>query len=440
MRRLASLLTLSAVPLLLLSSSACSPDLPSNPRALRWVDRRVIAKFRDSADPHRIEEAKVRIGARTWERLPLAEADLLALDGAVDVPRALADLADYPDVVEYAEPDFLYDTETASSSSTPSDYDPSLLWGLEKIDAPDAWRVTEGDPGIVVAVIDTGIDAQHPDLAANVWSNPAEHLDGTDEDGDGLIDDVHGWNFVDGTPDPIDDVSHGTHVSGTIAAEAGNGGIVGVAPHVTIMPLKFLGQDGGTSSAAVKAIAYARTHGARIISASWGGRGYSSALYGAVKKAGEAGILFVAAAGNGDAAGVGQDADASPEYPAAFQLPNVISVAATDRHDRLAPFSNFGATSVDLAAPGVGIVSTVPHGGYASYDGTSMATPHVSGAAALILSRYPELGVAQVKEALLSSAHPVPALAGRVVSGGRLDAAAALARAETLVHGGTHAH
>ena len=418
-----------AVILALLSLAGCvSPALPGSPPVLRWVPNRVTVKFKNSADHARVEQARVRIGARSWERLPMSDADLLSLDGSLEVPAALERLGDFTDVVEYAEPDFLFDAEGA-----PSDYDPSLLWGLAKIDAPDAWLKTEGSATVIVALLDTGIDGSHADLTNNLWTNPDETIDGIDQDGDDYVDDLHGWNFVDGTPDPIDDDAHGTHVAGTIGAVGRNGGIVGVSPMVSLMALKTLGPDGGTTSDAIRAIAFARAHGARIINASWGGRGYSSALKSAIQKAGNDGILFVAAAGNGDDQGVGQDADRSPVYPAAFALANVVSVAATDSYDRLAEFSNYGVTTVDLAAPGVGIVSTIPGGRYARYDGTSMATPHVSGVAALMLALEPTLSVAELKAALIDSAAPVAALRGRVVAGGRLDAAAALDAARAVV-------
>jgi subtilisin family serine protease len=407
-----------------------SPGLPTDPGAIRWIDRRVVVKFKQTADPVRVDSARVKIGARTWERLPMTETDLLELDGALDVPSALEKLNDFGDVVEYAEPDFLY-----QASGTPSDYDSTLLWGMAKIDVADAWQETTGSASVIVAVIDTGIDATHPDLTSNVWTNPGELLNGVDDDGDGFVDDRHGWNFVNGTADPVDDVGHGTHVSGTIGAVGGNGGIVGISPKVTIMPLKTIGPDGGSASDAVKAIAFARTHGARIINASWGGRGYSNALKQAISNAGAAGVLFVAAAGNGDAAGNGLDADRSPTFPAAFGLPSIIAVAASDKHDHLASFSNYGLTSIDLAAPGVGITSTIPGSLYARYDGTSMAAPHVSGAAALLLAAEPGLGMRELRAALIDSALPIPALSGRLASGGRLDASRALAAAHATAHG-----
>ena len=408
--------------------SACvAPVLPGSPLP-RWVPGRVLVKFRDDGSPARIKDARIRIGAQTWERLPLANAELLSLDGTVDVPAALDRLREFDDVVEYAEPDFLFDP-----AGTPAEYDPDLLWGLAKIDAPEAWARSEGDRDVVVAVIDSGFDESHRDLTANLWTNPNEIADGKDDDGDGYPDDLHGWDFVNGTPDVKDIASHGTAVAGTIGAVGENGGIVGVAPRVALMDLKVLGADGGRASDAIRAIAFAQEHDALLINASWGGRGYSNALRTAITKAGEAGILFIAAAGNGAQNGIGENTDRSPVFPAAYGLPNVISVAASDSHDELAAFSNYGPSSVDLAAPGVGIISTAPGDRYAYYEGTSLAAPHVTGAAVLLLTTEPEITVDQLKQALLASVKKGPALNGRIASGGRLDLPAALSAAHDLV-------
>ena len=240
---------------------------------------------------------------------------------------------------------------------------------------------------MTVAVVDTGIDTSHPDLDGNIWRNPNEQPNGFDDDGDGFIDDLHGADFVNRDSDASDDAGHGTHVGGIIGAEGNNGiGISGVNWNARLMPLKFLNSDGeGNTADAAMAIDYAVAHGARAINASWGGPAFSQTLYEAVRRAGQHNVLVVAAAGN-----EGNDSDVAPDYPAAFDLSNVISVAASDRYDNLLSYSNYGAKSVDLAAPGDDIYSTVPPAtepsGYANFSGTSMAAPAVTGAAALYFS------------------------------------------------------
>jgi subtilisin family serine protease len=280
----------------------------------------------------------------------------------------------------------------------------------------------------VVGVIDSGVDYNHPELAGAIWRNPKELAgDGVDNDGNGYVDDIYGWNFVSNNNNPMDDNGHGTHVAGTIAAAGDNGvGVAGVA-NAKILPLKFLSATGsGSTSAAIAAINYAtklRQSGVNLVitNNSWGGGGYSTALYDAIKAHGNAGIMFVAAAGNGGSDQIGDDNDRSPQYPASYDLANIVSVAATDHHDVLASFSNFGAASVDLAAPGVSILSTVP-GGYGYSSGTSMAAPHVAGAAALAWSYSPGASVAQVRSALFNSVDKISGLNGKMVTGGRVNA------------------
>ena len=302
------------------------------------------------------------------------------------------------------------------------------------IDAPAAWDVTRGNKGVVVGVIDSGVDYAHPDLAANVWTNPGETAgDGVDNDGNGYVDDVRGWDFYNNDNNPADDNGHGTHVAGTIVATPNNGvGVAGVAD-ASVLPLKFLGADGsGSSSGALAAVNYAtklrRDYGVnvRVTNNSWGGGGFSQAMSDAIRAGGDAGILFVAAAGNGGPDGVGDDTDVAPEYPAAYNQPAVLSVAATDSADRLASFSNYGSANVDLAAPGVDIASTWTGGGYSYSNGTSMATPHVAGAAALAFAFRPGATVGQVRAALLNGVDKVSTLAGKVATGGRLNAATTL--------------
>ncbi|RUL83963.1 S8 family serine peptidase [Tautonia sociabilis] len=336
--------------------------------------------------------------------------------------------------VEYAEPDGPL-IQADGGRVVPNDPSFGQLWGLDNasdldINAPEAWAAAGGGQGVLVAVLDTGIDLTHPDLAGRIWTNPGEIPgNGIDDDRNGYIDDVNGWNFVSRTSDVRDDNGHGTHVSGTIAAVAGNGiGVTGVAFGATVMPLKVLGADGsGSISKAVDAIYYAAAHGARVINASWGGPGYSKSLDDAIRAVGQAnpstgalGTVFVSAAGN-----EAVDNDVRPSYPPNNRYASTIAVAAIDQSGRLASYSNYGDRTVDLAAPGDSILSTVP-GGYAYYSGTSMAAPHVTGVVALVAAQYPGETAAQLVRRVVGAARPLPSLTGLVASGGLLDAAKAV--------------
>jgi subtilisin family serine protease len=310
------------------------------------------------------------------------------------------------------------------------------------IDAREALGITTGDPRVVVAVIDDGVDFGHPDLARRAWTNPGEsgngrETNGIDDDGNGYIDDVHGWDFChdDNSVHDFGDDWHGTHVAGTIAASLDGIGVVGVAPNVSIMALKFLGNDPacGHDSQAIEAIAYAKSFGVRIANNSWGGRGRQQdalPLYDAIRTSG---MLFVASAGN-DA--VDNDLEATPTLPASFDLPNVVSVAAIDNTGRLASFSNFGPRTVDVAAPGAAILSALPadpdnpEPGWGWLSGTSMASPHVTGTAALVASVLPSVAADPIamKARLLGSAKRDGATAGLTVSGRVIDAFRALDR------------
>lgn len=367
----------------------------------------------------------------TLWRLP-AGADVLA---TADALKKLPGVA-------YAEPNWKVSVGDVSVESTLPN-DPRLvdLWGLNNtgqlggtvdadIDAPEAWDISTGSSSIVVGVIDTGIDYNHPDLAANIWTNPGEIAgNGLDDDANGYIDDIHGYDFANGDGDPMDDQYHGTHVAGTIGATGNNGvGVVGVNWNVKMMALKFLDASGnGDTADAVAAINYAtmmRGRGVNIMltSNSWGGGGYSQAMQDAINASGAAGMLFVAAAGNGGADNIGDDNDALPNYPSNYTGGNVMAVAALNRNDGLAGFSNFGVSTVDLGAPGVATWSTAPNNAYLSLSGTSMATPHVAGVAALAWSVNPSATFAQVRDAIYNGVDPVAALSGRTVTGGRLNA------------------
>ncbi|MCA9008729.1 MAG: S8 family serine peptidase, partial [Planctomycetaceae bacterium] len=326
----------------------------------------------------------------------------------------------------------------------PDDPSFSQLWGLDNaddhdIDAPEAWELTTGTGDIVVGVIDTGVDYNHEDLAQNIWVNPVEcpggmgtcTEDGIDDDGNGYIDDFYGWDFINNDNDPMDDNSHGTHVAGTIAAVGNNAtGVVGVNWNAKIMALKFLGSSGsGYLSDAVEAIEYAammkRDYGIniRLTNNSWGGGGYSQTMYDAISANRSADMLFVAAAGNDS-----YNNDTARSYPASYNLDNIISVASTTSSDGLSSFSNYGSSSVDLGAPGSSIYSTIPGNRYGTKSGTSMASPHVAGVAALAWGIDPAASYGQVRSAVLSGVDPVPALTGKTVTGGRLSALGTLQR------------
>ncbi|MEG5042581.1 MULTISPECIES: S8 family peptidase, partial [unclassified Microcoleus] len=321
-------------------------------------------------------------------------------------------------------------------TTTPNDPSYSQLWGLNNtgqsggtadadIDAAEAWDIQQGNPNLVIGVIDTGVDYNHPDLVGNIWTNPGEIAgDGIDNDNNGYIDDVRGWDFAYNDNDPMDVDGHGTHVSGTIAAKGNNGvGVTGVAWNAKIMPLKFLSDEGsGYTSDAILAINYATAKGVKLTNNSWAGGGYSQSLYDAINTAGQQGALFIAAAGNEI-----NNNDITPVYPASYDLSNIISVASTTDTDALSSdFSNYGATTVDLGAPGSGIYSTTPGGTYGFKDGTSMASPHVTGAAALLWSQNPTWTAQQVKNRLMQTTDPIPTLSGNTVSGGRLNINSAL--------------
>jgi len=339
--------------------------------------------------------------------------------------------------VLYAEPDYFYHTFEMNPEPLPNQpNDPRFaeLWGMNNsndadIDAPEAWDKQTGSTDVLVAIIDTGVDYNHEDLQANMWRNPGEsgggkENNGIDDDGNGYVDDYRGWNFITNGNDPMDDNGHGTHVAGTIGAIGNNGkGVVGVNWHVSLMPLKFLDRNGsGQTSTAISAIIYAADKGAHIMSNSWGGGGFSQAMEDAIKYARDKGSLFVAAAGNDS-----QNNDKSANYPSNYAVENVIAVAASDRNDKMASFSNYGLQMVDLAAPGVSILSCKPRDFYQLLSGTSMATPHVSGAAALVKAEYPNSTYRQLMIRLTGTVDVKSAFVGKTATGGRLNVAKALA-------------
>ena len=374
------------------------------------------------------------------EDLPNSDVNVVGLPQSLGVTEAVRRYESSP-VVAYAEPNF-----KLQPAVTPNDPSYSQLWGLNNtgqtggtpdadIDAPEAWDTTTGSADTVVAVIDEGIDVNHPDLRDNIWRNTGEVAgNGVDDDANGYVDDVNGYDFANNDasvydPSPVNGAGdeHGTHVAGTIAATGNNGvGITGVNWDAQVAALKFLGPDGGFTSDAVEAINYSVAEGMEVSNNSWGGGGPSQSLRDAIARADASGQIFLAAAGNGGADGIGDNNDVTPHYPSSYDVPNIVAVAATDDTDTLASFSNFGATSVDLAAPGVGILSTLPGNRYGRFNGTSMATPHVAGVAALIKSQNPALDDAQVKAQILQYADEKASLQGRVATGARLNALGAL--------------
>jgi len=339
----------------------------------------------------------------------------VSLPTGMSVENAVASLTQSPSVL-YAEPDYIY-----YISAIPNDTRFGELWGMRNtgqsggtpgadISATEAWDISTGSSSVIVAVTDTGADSNHPDLAANMWAD---------------VNGAHGYDFINNDSDPMDDHGHGTHVSGTIGAVGNNAiGVAGVCWHVKIMAVKVADAGGAVyESSAVAGIEYAVANGAKVINASWGGYMYSQNIYDAIAAARDANVIFVAAAGNN-----GTNNDSIPMYPASYDLSNIISVMATTDMDQRASFSNYGLTSVDIGAPGQGILSTLPGNQYASWSGTSMASPHVAGACALLLSIDPTLAVPQVKQILLGTVDKT--LPGFCVSGGRLNLAAAAQEAQ----------
>ncbi|HVK17593.1 MAG TPA: S8 family serine peptidase [Fimbriiglobus sp.] len=410
-----------------------------------WIARFDVVSGSPAARRSALEQKLSGIGLPVKVESDLGASGLFQLRASPGVTyealaRALSSVPGY----RYIEPNVLL----RGAANFPNDSQFPELYGLHNtgqpilgipgtpdadVDAPEAWDITTGSASVVVGVIDSGIDFTHPDLIDNIWTNPNEIPGNSiDDDGNGFVDDVHGWDFFDGDNDPTDQNGHGTHVSGTIGATGNNTtGVAGVNWDVSIMPLRFLGaSNSGPLSAAIEAINYAtmmRQSGVnlRVTNNSWGGPEFQ-ALFDAISAHAAADILFIAAAGNGGFDGIGDDNDSFPAFPASYPLDNIISVAATDNQDLRAIFSNYGATSVDLGAPGVLVYSTVPTflspTGYAYFNGTSMATPHVAGVAALAWSLAPDATAQEIKNAILAGVDPIAALNGITVTGGRLNA------------------
>jgi subtilisin family serine protease len=357
---------------------------------------------------------------------------LVLIETALDAADALLMLRSL-EGVRYVERDAVI-----APADVPNDPSFHLQWGARNtgqsilgvpgvinadMDLTDAWDITKGGQNFVIAVVDSGALLTHEDLVANLWTNPGETAgNGVDDDGNGLIDDIHGWDWFDDDNDPADEDGHGTPVAGIIGARGNNGaGVAGVNWRCRLMILRTIGPGGGFVSDAISAIEYAVDKGVRVSNHSWTTQAFVQALYDAIEAAQAADHLVVAAAGNDTT-----DIDVNPAYPAAFDLGNVLSVSATNNLDELADFSNFGEVSVDLAAPGVGIYSTRRTGAYFNFHGTSAASPNAAGVAALLTARNPGWTWQQVKDRLLDTARPVDALAGTCVTGGVINAYDAL--------------
>jgi subtilisin family serine protease len=429
----------------------------------KYVPGQLIVRYKDAVAAPRVGAAAMRASATSaagptvsHEFRKIRNLRVVQLPDGASVRQALDQLRADPSVL-YAEPDYI----VHSDEVVPNDPMFSQMWAMKNtgqnggtvdadINATDAWTITTGSNSVIVGTIDTGVDYTQPDLAANMFTNPSDCTqNGIDDDGNGYVDDCHGWNGAYSDGYMYDDVGHGTHVAGTIGASGNNAlGVVGVNWQVTIMPCKFLVPDGyggavGSTSAAINCLDYFATMkdlGYNIIATnnSWGGGGYSQALYDAIKENMDRGILFIAAAGNGGADGVGDNNDQFPNYPSNYDLPNIIAVAATTRTDAKSSFSNYGRRTVDLGAPGSEILSTVPAwlspSGYAVFSGTSMATPHVTGTVALLKAYDPSLTWYEVRNLILAGGDVKSSMAN-TFTGKRLNANGSLTCANRPVSG-----
>lgn len=408
-----------------------------------YKEGELLVKFKPGLSAQASAAAHATIGSQVKKRFKRTGIRLLKLKGGITTREALELFEHNPDV-EYAEPNY----KRYALDLFPNEPQFVELWGLHNtgqmsgtpdadIDAPEAWQITTGSDDVIVAVMDTGVDYSHVDLSENMWTNDVEFngLPGVDDDGNGYVDDIYGIDAYSDDTDPLDEDNHGTHCSGTIGAVGNNGiGVAGVAWNVRIMALRFIGFGGGFTGDAIECLEYAIMmkedfgHNVRVVNASFGGSEYSQAEYDAIRAAADADILFVASAGNHSV-----DNDAQGHYPCGYDLPNIVSVAATDRKDSLLYFddplftgSNWGAKTVDLAAPGQAILSCKRSDSYGYMSGTSMAAAHVSGLAALILAANPGYTWDQVNFNILFTVDSAAGLDGLVLTGGRINANNAL--------------
>ncbi|HEX8073015.1 MAG TPA: S8 family serine peptidase [Pyrinomonadaceae bacterium] len=402
-----------------------------------FVAGELLVQFADEKAMRAAHVARAAAGATVLREFEFAPWQHVRLPAGADFSRALARFRRLPGVVA-AQPNFVYQL----ADTTPNDPRFAEQYGPLKIQAPLAWDTTTGSASVVVAVVDTGVLYTHADLAANMWRNPGETgtdaqghdkaTNGVDDDADGYADDVYGLDTANNDADPRDDHGHGTHVAGIVGAVGNNGaGVAGVNWTVRLMALKIFNQSGiGSSATAIGALQYVlmmkrRGVDVRVTNNSWGGApeapAYDAALRAAFDALGAAGVLNVCAAGNN-----GANNDTTPFYPAGYDVAALLSVAASDSSDNRAGFSSYGATTVDLAAPGVNILSTVLSGGYGNLSGTSMASPMAAGAAALLAARDPSLSPLSLKASLMNAADVLPQWTGFVRTNGRLNVARAL--------------
>ena len=416
----------TAVVLFGLTCVAFAPARAQQPNAGAFVQGELIIQFRPGVGP--AQRAAVRAAhnatvLREYATLRMERVSIPAAANALAVAQAFSARPE----IEAAQPNFIREAVSTASPNDPY-YVSGDMWGLTKIAAPAAWSAFGGGSDtVVVADIDTGVNYAHPDLAAHMWTNPGEIPgNAVDDDQNGYVDDVYGIDTVNNDSDPADDHGHGTHTSGTFGAVSDNGiGVAGVSPNVRILACKFISsRNTGSDADAIECFNYVvgltqRGVNIRVTSNSWGGERdafFPTALKNAIDAAGNAGIVNVFAAGN-----AGKNIDVTAFDPASFTSPSIVSVAASDSGDNRAGWSNYGATSVDLAAPGVDTLSAYGNG-YAYMSGTSMATPHVAGVAALLLAHSPWLTVDEVKSSLLGGVDKLDQWNGVVAAGGRLNA------------------
>ena len=401
----------------------CAPASASDATPVDSDASQVLVRFSSGAEAADRLAARSHAGTDFEKALPLRGLQLVDPEPGVSVEEAVAKL-ERAEGVLYAEPDV-----TRSAARTPNDPLFSQQWGLSMIGLPAAWDRTTGSSAVTVGVVDSGVDAAHPDLTPNAARNPGEsgggrETNGVDDDSDGLVDDWRGWDWVDGDNDPADPNGHGTHVAGTLGARGNDArGVAGVAWQVKVLPLRVLDANNqGRISDVIAAYSFAASKSLPIVNASLAGPTFSQAEHDTIKAA--SATLFVVGAGND-----GRDNDAVGSYPCNHPLPNVICVTASDRLDARPGFASYGRRAVDLAAPGVDILSTLPGGQWGFSSGTSSSTPHVAGTAALMKSLYPQSSVAAIRASLLGSVDARPAFTGATVTGGRLNADRALASA-----------
>lgn len=440
---------------LVFSAGLRGPEKPS------FIEGEILVKFQSGMTTEDVQNALSSVETQVLQYIQPINLFHVKIKSNKTVQQAIDEFLALPNVI-YAEPNYIL-----SINRVPNDPKFSELWALENngqsgglagadISAAQAWDISTGSEQVLVGVIDTGVDYTHNDLAPNIYTNPGEDAwsdpfdpttgNGVDDDGNGKIDDWKGWNFIDQSNNPYDDNMHGSHCAGTIGAVGNNNiGVTGICWNVKIMPLKFLDAYGnGSTSAAILAITYASDMGVQILNNSYGSTEESTPLKEAIEYANERGVLFVAAAGND-----GTNNDLSPHFPSNYEVPNIIAVAASDDGDQRAiwgdsggggddcgficasvnaatPGSNYGFETVDLFAPGKNILSTIPGDGYSKLSGTSMASPHLAGAAALVLSTNSSLSTSQLKQVLLSTVDKLDEFTNLVATGGRLNLASAV--------------